>query len=194
MAASARGASRRLCCRVLVVVTAAATAPLTAMAVDTIRRPPAFEAVPSPAGSYQVEISLPAPAGPHAAASVLTLVRFEAGQRLVLWQQRLPHRPRPRYALVSDAGQVLLLDEWIHVSSEHALTLIGRDGKLIARHALPAVREALGLDAAALASRAQHGPWLQAPPRIASDGLACEAQAGDRTLLISLRDGRLSSR
>lgn len=163
-------------------------------AVDSVARPPVSESITSPGGRYVIEIRLPETAGPHAAASTATLFRVAGSLRSPVWQQALPHRPRPRFALVADDGHVVLFDEWLNVRSERAVTVIGPTGQRIAQHDLEAVRAALAVPLAALAPLARHGPWMQAPPVWSAQGDACEVGAGGRTLVIRLRDGALSAR
>lgn len=163
-------------------------------ASDVIVHPPTVETVPSPGGSFEVEIRLPANAGPHAATSTATLYRVEVGERHRVWERKLEHRPRPRFASVSDVGQVVLWDEWLNIRSDRAITLIGRDGDLIVQYDLSAVQDVLGRPAAALTASAKYGPWMQSLPRVSADGKDYEVDAGGRTLVLSLPDGALSVR
>ncbi len=161
---------------------------------DVILTPPAVEASGSPSGNHIIEIRLPDGADPHAARSTATLFSVAAGgARSLLWKLDLPHRPRPRFALVADNGIVVLLDEWLNVRSDWAVMVIDRDGRTVARHGLEAVRAALGVPIKALAPLARHGVWMQSLPALSTRGDVCEVQAGGRTLSIALRDGALSS-
>jgi hypothetical protein len=161
---------------------------------DAITPPPALEAVLSPGGGYLVEIRWSAQAGPHAAGSTATLLQLSGGARRVVWQQALPHRPRPRFVRVSDAGQLVLFDDWLNVRSERAVVVLGPAGQTVAQHDLEAVRAALGVPAAALAPLARHGVWMQTVPRLTAQGDACEVQAGGRTLRVNLPGGELAVR
>jgi hypothetical protein len=117
----------------------------------------------------------------------------KGGARTVVWKLALPHRPRPRFACVSDDGHVVLLDEWLNVRSELAVTVIGPDGRTLAQHNLEAVRAALGVPSAALAPLATYGVWMASKPLISATGKACEVKAGGRTLSIALSSGALSA-
>lgn len=160
---------------------------------DVILHPQPLQAR-SPDGRYEVEIRRPAQASPHAAVSTATLFVRSDGGRALVWQQALPHRPQPRFVLVGDAGQVLLLDEALNVRSERAVTVISLAGTALAQHTFDAVCVALGLPAAALSPLARYGPWMQSVPRLSARGDTCEVQAGGRTLVIRLSDGVLSAR
>lgn len=149
----------------------------------------------APGGGYAVEIRWSAQAGPHAAGSTASLLQIGGGGlRRVVWQQALPHRPRPRFVRVSDAGQLVLFDDWLNVRSERAVVVLAPDGRAVAQHDLEAVRAALGVPAAALAPLARHGVWMQSLPRLTAQGDACEVQAGGRTLVVKLPGGELAAR
>lgn len=163
-------------------------------AKDVAEVPPPLDEQASPSGRYVIEIRLREHANVHAARSTATLWRVAGSQRETVWTRELPHRPRPRFAAVGDGGQVLLLDEWLRVRSDLAVTLVGAGGKVVAQHDLEAVRAALGVPISALAPVARHGVWIQAPPTIAADGDIAEVPAAGRLLRVDLRSGALSSR
>ena len=160
---------------------------------DAVSVPPAFESRPSPSGRFELELKL-AGGGPHAAQCDASLFEVSARQRKRLWSRRLEHRPRPRFAVVSDGGEVVLFDEWLAVRSALAVVLIDRSGSTRAQHDLESVRSALALPLGALAPVARHGPWMQAPPAIGPGGDTVEVKAGGRVLAVRLSDGALSSR
>lgn len=161
---------------------------------DAVSPPPALETVLAPGGGYAVEIRWSPQAGPHAAGSTARLLQVVGGQRRLVWQQALPHRPRPRFVCVSDAGQLVLFDDWLNVRSERAVVVLAPDGRTVAQHDLEAVRVALGVPAAALAPLARHGVWMQSVPQLTARGDACEVQAGGRTLRVQLPGGELAGR
>lgn len=161
---------------------------------DVLVPPLAFEQRQSPSGAYVLEIRLRPSSNVHAARAVATLFARQAAQTLVLWTRELPHRPRPRFFLVGDAGQVVLLDEWLNVRSDLAVTVIDRENRTLAQFDLEAVRATLAVPLAALAPAARHGVWMQAPPLINTQGDAVEVAAANRVLLIKLSDGSLSVR
>lgn len=158
---------------------------------DAVSAPPAFERLLSPSGRFALELKL-AGGGPHAAQCDASLFEIAAQQRKRLWSRRLEHRPRPRFAVVSDGGEVVLFDEWLAVRSALAVMLIDRSGTTRAQHDLDSVRSALGLPLSALAPLARHGPWMQAPPALGGDTV--DVKAGGRLLSVRLSDGALSAR
>lgn len=163
-------------------------------AADTIAAPPASETRSSPSGRYALEIKLQGTGGPHAARSVATLFEVAASHRKTLWSRALEHRPRPRFMLVSDGGDVVLFDEWLAVRSALAVVLIDRTGATRAQFDLESVRAALGVPVGALAPLARHGPWMQAPPALGTAGDTVEVKAAGRVLSVRLSDGALSAR
>lgn len=166
---------------------------LPARAADPVAAPPALETRSSPSGRYLIELRL-AGGGPHAAQCDATLFEISGSNRLQLWARRLEHRPRPRFALVGNGGEVVLFDEWLAVPSAMAVVLIDRQGTTRARFDLEAVRAALGVPLGALAPVARHGPWMQSEPVLGPGGDAAEVRAAGRLLSVRLRDGALSSR
>ena len=163
-------------------------------AADVVVLPPEFEERSSPSGAYVLEVRLRAHANVHAPRATATLFKINSSQRQALWTRELPHRPRPRFFTVGDGGQVVLLDEWLNVRSDLAVMVIDRKNSTLAQFGLEAVRAALQVPIAALAPRARHGLWIQAPPVINARGDAAEVAAADRVLSIRLSDGALSVR
>jgi hypothetical protein len=57
----------------------------------------------------------------------------EKGRKL-LWTRKLSHLYGPRYSLVTDRGQVLLVDEWIHQPIEQTVQLFDRHNSLVVEY------------------------------------------------------------
>jgi hypothetical protein len=190
------GSARRVLAMGLGAGLALALAPWPAdvMAADPITLPPDFETRSSASGQYLLELKMRAGGNPHAARATASLWELQAPSRKLLWTRELAHRPRPRFVLVGDAGQVVLLDEWLNLRSELAVMLIDKHNRVVAVHGLEAVRTALDVPIAALAPRARHGAWMQATPVVKAQADAVEVAAADRVLVISLRDGALTRR
>lgn len=161
---------------------------------DVAVPPPGLEARRSPSGNHELEVRLHAGATAHAARSTATLFALGTAGRTVLWTRELPHRPRPRFFVVGDGGEVVLLDEWLNVRSALAVMLIARTNRTVAQHDLETVRAALGMPIGQLAPQARHGVWIQAPPQLGARGDTVEVPAAGRVLLVRLSDGALSVR
>jgi hypothetical protein len=112
----------------------------------------------------------------------------------VAWSRPLPHHHGPRFALVTDEGRVLLVDEVINVRSRQALMLLDAAGTVVARHEFAAVFAALGASEAQLRAAATAGPWLAGPPVLAADQRSALLPAAGRQLAVDLVDGRLTGR
>jgi hypothetical protein len=54
--------------------------------------------------------------------------------RKLLWTRKLSHLYGPRYSLVTDRGQVLLVDEWIHQPIEQTVQLFDRHNSLVVEY------------------------------------------------------------
>ena len=110
----------------------------------------------------------------------------------VKWERELPHHHGPRRVLVTQSGQVLLVDEWINVLSRYALTLIAPSGVTVAQYSGEHLISALGVPRAAIRLHARLGAWMTVEPRMDGDSVFFEA--GGRRLVLRLADGQLSAR
>jgi hypothetical protein len=110
-----------------------------------------------------------------------------------LWTRVLTQQFGPRTAATSAQGQVLLVDEWINVTSRQAVQVIDLHNRIVATHDHAAVVAALGASAEAVVRAARSGTWLTAGPELSDDGRVARLAAGGRTLVVSLADGRLAS-
>jgi hypothetical protein len=158
---------------------------------DRIDTPPVRREFPSPAGHYRLRIeSLDGWRSPQPQASLAR--RRADGRYDTLWTRPLPHHHGPRAALVSDAGQVLLVDEWINVRSRHALVLLDATARELLHATHDQVLAALGVTLDALANQARLGPWLTRAPELTANPLHARIAAGGRVLRVELRSGALT--
>jgi hypothetical protein len=102
------------------------------------------------------------------------------GAEQLIWKQNLPHQFGPRYIFVADNGQVTLIEEWINIKSDHAITVINRENQTLAKYSFDDLQRIIGLPSATIVRRAKLGWWISAPPvletsshkiKIASSGL-----------------------
>jgi hypothetical protein len=156
---------------------------------DRIVLPPERRTFGSPSGRFV--LTLETTDGWRSRRALATLqLRTEAAPG-TLWQQRLPHEHGPRHVLVTDAGETVLVDEWIRVPSRRALTLLAADGTEIAAYGFDALVQLLGVPRRTVADHARLGAWLSAPASVAADGRTVRFEAAGRTLVLSLADGSL---
>lgn len=157
---------------------------------DAIPRPPARQVITSPQDAYI--LLLQAPADWQRKQVTATLYAATSDRCQPVWSQTLPHEYGPRYALVTDRGQVVLLDEWINVASPYAVTVLGPTGETVAQHSFDQVAAVLAVSRADLVDQAATGWWISAPPSLSRDGEMVRVAAGSDRLEINVATGELS--
>lgn len=115
------------------------------------------------------------------------------GDRL-LWEQPLTHEYGPRFAVVGQQGQVLLLDEYINVASSRAITILNPDGNKIAQYSFEDISGQLAVPAATLTRHAASGWWITAVPSVPPEATTPEVfiPTGGTTLSVNLSTGEIS--
>ncbi len=161
-------------------------------ASDRIALPPAERTSVSRDGRFVFVVSAVA-SGWRTPAATAALYTIEAGARRMLWTHALAQQYGPRFALVSDAGTVVMLDEWINVSTPFAVMIVDREGRTVAQRSTDEVRAALDVPMSELARRARFGWWLSGAPTLSDDGDIVRAPSAGRVLLVRVSDGKLSS-
>lgn len=175
---------------VLCVATGTALSSSRVVATDTVPPPPVREEFFSPARDYVFALSTP----DHwkSSKSVGELFQVAGNTRNLLWTRPLPHEFRPRYVLVGSTGHVLLLDEWINVSSRYAVMILDRDSQLVAQYDFDSVQRVLGVPVSKVTEMARHGWWIMSPPTLEPSGERARVGAAGKVLTIRLSDGDLS--
>ena len=157
---------------------------------DRILLPPLTREASSPGGRFHLTIqAVDGWKSPRARAE---LREDEGASAKLLWSLHLPHEQGPRRALISDQGEVILVDEWINVASRRALTLIGTNGKVRASYSAEEIFAVLAVPLREVTAHAKLGIWLAAEPVFSRDGRAVLFQGGGRHLALRLDDGKLS--
>lgn len=191
--ASVRGLAASVCAPPLLVLAFALFAGVAMAVGDKIDLPPERREFSSPSGVYSLTATT-ADGWKTPRAALELYGRRADGRALPLWKHVFPHHHGPRRALVSDRGEVLLVDEWINVLSKYALTLVGPDGRTIAEYTAQAVVERLGVGWAQISLHAKLGPWLSEEPTESPDGRFALISAGGRLLTVEFAGGRLEVR
>lgn len=124
--------------------------------------------------------------------SAAELFELQGARQTLRWSRALPHEYRPRFAAVGSRGAVLLVDEWINVTSRLALQLLDPTGRPLAQYGFDQLQSRLGVSAHAVASAARWGTWVQALPQADAAGDRVRIGAAGRTLVVDLGDGSLS--
>lgn len=157
---------------------------------DAISLPPTRQVILSPQETYI--LLLQAPVDWQSKQVTATLFEATSDRCQPVWSQTLPHEYGPRYALVNDRGQVVLLDEWINVASPYAITVISPTGDTVAQYSFDQVAAVLAVSRADLVDQAATGWWISAPPTLSRDGDTVRVAAGSDRLEINLATGALS--
>ena len=104
----------------------------------------------------------------------------------VIWSSKLPHSHGPRFAVVTNLGVSVLIDESINIASERAVTIVpvaGLSGQRVWSYSQ--VRQALGIEPKALSRMAKFGPWVSDSPTL--KGSIVHIAAGGKTLLVDTK-------
>ena len=157
---------------------------------DRITLPPVRKEWQSPGGTYLFAVSTPDNWRSFFATG--ELFSLDGSSRRLLWSAKLAQRYGPRFVLVSDSGTVLMLDEWMNVTSPYAVVIVDRANRSIAQHSTDAVQAAVQVPLNRIVELAVHGPWISAPPRFDGTGERVLVGAGGKTLIVRLSDGALS--
>jgi hypothetical protein len=113
--------------------------------------------------------------------------------RKLLWTRKLSHLYGPRYALVTDHGQVLLVDEWIHQPSQHTIQLFDRHNSLVVEHSFHQLLKSMDISAAhRQAKTRQNYMAIIAPPSLDEAKFKANLEILDRKAYLDLLTGNLS--
>lgn len=161
--------------------------PLQVSQPDRIDLPPVQAEYRSPGGDYRFIISSAdnwkSPQGRG------RLMR----QTAVVWEGGLPQEYGPRYVLVSDRGQVLMLDEGINVNSKYAIAILNPQQNRTIYHNFEQVREVLALPASTLVQQAAGGSWwISQQPSLDESGTRARIAAGGKILTVDLETGAIA--
>lgn len=159
------------------------------LADDAIDLPPVHQVVTSPNQLFL--LVLQSPDGWATPQPTAALYSLDDRQCQRLWQRSLPQSYGPRFALVSNSGTTLLLDEWINVASDYAVFLLDPAGQLIAQHSFDQVAAMLPLSRAEIVERSRFGWWIAATPVLLTDGQQAQVDTAGQHLLIDLDNGQL---
>jgi hypothetical protein len=157
---------------------------------DRVPHPPVRREQRSPTGAFVLVIStLDEWKSPQATGELFSVT---GSTRRSIWRRQLPQQLGPRFEVVSDGGDVLLLDEWVVVMSRYAVMLLSPSG-LVRQWSFDDVRNAMGVDLARIVTNDRIGLWIARPARVEPGAaqVAVPTVAG-KSLLVSFADGRLS--
>lgn len=168
-----------------------ASAPLTTSAAretDAIPLPP--ERVETFSPNREFTLVIESPDGWQSSVAIAKFFRASSSGESLLWQSNLPQKYGPRFAIVGNGGQVLLLDEWINVASRNAIWLRTLDTTVV--YDFNAVVDLLHLPSRDIVERAAFGWWISGVPSLAETGAAAIVPAAGHRIRIDLDNGQLS--
>ncbi len=117
--------------------------------------------------------------------------RNRFGSALV-WEEKLPEEYGPRFVVVGNEGQVLLLDEWSNVKSKHALWLRNFRKRLNVSYNFDKVAQVLGSPVASIVAQAKIGWWIAGEPTLDETGNVAIVPTAGKRLRVDLNTGTLS--
>lgn len=164
---------------------------VTATNTDRITLPDARREFTSPSGRFAFVVSTRD--AWQTSRGNAELFSVAGSTRTLLWSGELSQQYGPRFVIVSDAGTVVMLDEWINVSTPHAVVLRDQNNRTLAQHSTDAVQATLMVPMNDVVRLAKYGWWISAPPVLSSGGDAVRVEAAGKVLTIRLPDGQLSA-
>jgi hypothetical protein len=165
-------------------------APRVAVDKDRISLPPLRRETTSLSGDYAFIVA--AEDAWRSSRASGELVRVASGRQRPVWKTSLPEQFGPRFVLLDDRGDVLLVDEWVNTVTRHALVLFDVTGHERAHYTFDDIRIATGVPGSTIVQMAVHGSWLTSVPALDAVAQTATITAGGKTLSISLTDGHLS--
>jgi hypothetical protein len=167
-----------------------APTPQVAMDQDRITLPPLQRETASLSGTYAFIVA--AEDRWQSARASGELLRVAGTRRTSAWKTSLPEQFGPRFVLLNEGGNVLLVDEWVNIVTRHALVLFDATGRERAHHTFDDIQTATGVPGSTIVQMARYGAWLTSVPALDEGGETATFTVGGRTLSISLADGHLS--
>ncbi len=158
---------------------------------DVIDLPPVHREFVSPSAMFVLTIS----SDDHWKTSTAQaeLEERRPGAPRNVWRHSLANIKGPRRAVVTDHGEVILIDDWINSPSQRALTLISVTGKTVATYSLDSLIATLRVSPRDVSSRATLGIWLSAEPTVSDDGATVRFRTAGRGLVLHVSDGRMTA-
>lgn len=164
--------------------------PPGASAGDAKALPPEFRTFHSRSGEYVLEIR--GSKGWKQPLPQAELFREAPAGRVSRWTKALPHRFGPRFAFVSDKGQVMLFDEWLITPSPYAIAWLADNGDMRLQRSMAEISTAAGVSGRELVRRARCGPWMSAAPALSGNGNSILVEAGGIGLEVGFDSGLIT--
>ncbi|MCC2615693.1 hypothetical protein LJ739_05515 [Aestuariibacter halophilus] len=154
-------------------------------ATDIIAVPDPVREYVSPSGQYRLVIRR------NETRASISVFNYQDGVN-VSWSSEIAHRFGPRFAFVSDNGQVILVDEWLNRFTDHAVTVFDSSGKVIASYSTDDIAQTLSATRQHVHKTATIGAWIQSQPVFDQSAHAVLFKCADKPLLVDVATGLLS--
>lgn len=157
---------------------------------DVIELPPVYREFASPSTHFVLTIV----SDDHWKTSTARAELHERrrGAQRSVWRHTLANIKGPRRAVVTDHGDVILIDDWINSPSQQALSLLNATGKTVATYSFDSLVAILQVSRRDVSSHATLGLWLSAEPTLSANGSTVRFRTADRGLSLRARDGQLT--
>ena len=137
------------------------------MARDEIALPPIQRSITSENGEFELIITRPERLVPDMFPKAVLYRIVPNSERTKVWDKTLNIYIGPRFAVVSNAGIVVLLDEWLRkVVTDYAIQVYGLDGSLAYNYKLEKIIPITGLNWPEIAETAKYGAWISTAPAL----------------------------
>ncbi|WP_124154641.1 hypothetical protein [Okeania hirsuta] len=158
--------------------------------VDRIRLPPLKAEFFSPKRDFRFIVSTRDNWKSMRAYGKLVQLRDKVSE--LVWEKELPQEYGPRYVVVGQRGEVLMLDEWINVKSKYAIVVVNLQNDLIIQYTFDKVQEVLNVPASVIIQKAVQGSWwISGSPSLDKLGLGVYVPTADKILRVDLNTGEL---
>ncbi len=122
-----------------------------------------------------------------------SLVRLKNKGTEVFWEGELPQEYGPRYVLVGQRGEVLMLDEWISNRSKYSIVVLNPRDDLVIQYNYEEVQEVLNVPTSEIVRKATRGSWwLSGLPVLDKSGSRAYVPTTGKILRIDLQTGEIS--
>ncbi len=167
------------------------SASLSTSPLDETLPPLKPEDTPSPRGRFSFRIG-PADDWKKSRTAIGTLTDTSSGR--TVWSNPLPNDLRPRFAFVSERGEVVTFDDWENYKSPYAVVVYDPSGEVRSQYSTEDIAALLNLPLSTLSHGTRFtrcGWWLQARPGWNQTSRALLLKTADRTLELNVEKGTL---
>jgi hypothetical protein len=97
----------------------------------------------------------------------------------------------PRFVLIGNQGEIVLIDESLNLITRYAIFLLNHENHLVAQYDFDAVSKTIGIKGSSIVAMAKHGSWITSPPIIHDESQTVVVGVANKMLTISINTGKL---